>query len=104
MLFVGIVKRREYTPSVDVARVYQVFGNLHCVEGSPLAYLVAGEPQRDAVVVGEVFADASYIDIILAGRFKRHGVHIVLWVINEGTTRCGGNGIAHGIHVGVKTP
>ena len=45
---------------LDVAHLDEVFGNLHSVEGGTLAYLVAGEPQRDAVVVGEVLADAAY--------------------------------------------
>ena len=44
---------------LDVAYADEVLGNLHGVEGSAFLYLVADEPEGDAVGVGEVLADAA---------------------------------------------
>ena len=44
-----------------------VLGNLDGVEGGALADLVADGPERDAAGIGEVVAQTSYVNGILAG-------------------------------------
>lgn len=59
---------------LDVAYADEVLGNLYGVEGSAFLYLVADEPEGDAVGVGEVLADAAYEDVVAAFVEERHGV------------------------------
>ena len=59
---------------LDVAYADEVLGNLHGVEGSAFLYLVADEPEGDAVGVGEVLADAAYEDVVAVLVEEGHGV------------------------------
>ena len=68
-----------------VPHLDEVLGNLHGVEGGALAYLVAGEPQRAAVVVGQVLAYAAHIHVVLARALQGHGIDVlVVGVIDQG--------------------
>ena len=59
---------------LHVADLYEVFGNLYCVQCGTLSYLVAAEPECEAVFVREVLADASHIDIVFSGSVERHRI------------------------------
>ena len=72
----------------------QNLGYLDRIEGSPLADLVAREPERATMVVGQVLADASHEDVILARRLQGHGIDIVLGIIDEGHARSLLEGVA----------
>ena len=52
----------------------QVLGYLYGVECCALLYLVADEPEGDAVGVGEVLADAAHEDIVAVLVEEGHGV------------------------------
>ena len=78
----------------DASDLDEVFSDLDCVESCALADLVACEPKRDAVVVGEVLADAPYVDIVFASGLERHGVDVVLRVVDESDARSGYESLA----------
>ncbi len=69
----------------------EVFGDLYGVESRALADLVAGEPQCEAVVVGDVLANTTYKHVVLAGCFERHWVNEVCGIVNESAARSGGD-------------
>ena len=52
----------------------EVFSDLHGVECRSLLYLVADEPECDAVGIGKVLPDTAYEDIVAAFVEERHGV------------------------------
>ena len=58
----------------DIADADEVLGYLHGIECGAFLYLVADEPEGDAVGVGEVFADATYEDVVAVLVEERHGV------------------------------
>ena len=51
---------------LHIAHLDEILGYLHGIERGALAYLVAGKPEGDAMVVGQVAAHAAYEDIVLA--------------------------------------
>ena len=57
------------------------------IQRSTLADLVAREPEGQAVLVAEVLADTTHIDVILASSLQRHRVLQIGRVVNERTTR-----------------
>lgn len=83
---------------LHIAYLNKILGNLHRIESRSLAYLVAGEPQCYAAVVGKVFAYTTDIDIILASTFKRHRIDIVLRVIFKSHARCLQKSLANLLH------
>ena len=83
----GAMERGRGSRLFDVADLDEVFRYLYGVEGSALADLVAGEPEGDAVIVGEVFADAADVDIVFASGLEGHGVDVVLRVVDESDAR-----------------
>lgn len=85
--YTGLYKYNNVILLSDVAYLDEVFSNLNSVQGCALAYLVSGEPQRVAVIVGKVFTNTAYEDIILASRVERHRIDIVLRVIDKSHAR-----------------
>ena len=70
--------RDRRRPLLDVANADEVLGYLYGIEGGALLYLVADEPEGDAVGVGKVLTDAAYEDVVAAFVEERHGVLLVL--------------------------
>ena len=56
------------------------------IEGSTLLDLVADNPEGEAIVIGEVLADATDIDGILAGQEERHRVFLLGGVVLDDQT------------------
>ena len=69
--------------------------DLHCIERGSLAYLIGDSPERYAVRIGKVFADASHVDGIGAGQIERLGVAERLGTVDEHHTFCSGECRAH---------
>ena len=83
----SVVSASSACPLLHVAHLDEIFGNLNGVQCGTLANLVAGEPQRVAVVVGKILAHTAHIHIIVAGTLQRHRIYIVLRVVFEGHSR-----------------
>ena len=95
---IEISKIRKFENSKNLLHpsyLYKILGNLHGIERCSLAYLVASEPQGDAIVVGKVLTHTSNVDIILACALKRHRVNILLRVILKGHTGSGCESLAN---------
>ena len=61
----------------------EVFGNLYSVECCTLLDLVTHNPEGETVLVGEILADATHIDGILASEEQGHGVLLLGGVVHE---------------------
>lgn len=68
---------------LDVAYADEVFCYLYGVEGCSFFYLVANEPEGDAVGVGKVFADASNEDVVAVFVEEWHGVFLFFGAVFE---------------------
>ncbi len=53
-----------------------ILGNLHGIEGRSLFYLIADSPETQAAGICEIFAHASYINLVFAGDVERHGIAV----------------------------
>ena len=93
-----IAKGCRAAASLHVADFDEVFGNLNGVEGCALANLVADEPERQAVGVGEVFADATHIDGVFAGEEEGHAIFLLLGVVHQDEAFAFGNCLANVCH------
>ena len=65
------------------ALLEQQLRDLDGVGGSALADLVAAAPEVQTALVGQVLTNAADIDDVLIGRVERHGVDLVLEVVDE---------------------
>ena len=68
---------------VKKALLEQQLRDLDGVGGSALADLVAAAPEVQTALVGQVLTNAADIDDVLIGRVERHGVDLVLEVVDE---------------------
>lgn len=71
-----------------VAGLYKVFGYLNSIKCCTFPYLVARKPEGIAVVVSQVFTNATDVNIVLSRAFQRHWIDIMLRVVNQSDARC----------------
>src|SRR3712207_6172057 len=92
LICVAIANHR-FLPSVGSLRLlkflfYEIFAYLHSIQGSPLANLVACEPERIAILVGQILAYTAHVYVVFSGTFERHRVDVVLCIVFHGDARC----------------
>ena len=68
---------------LNVAFAHQVFRNLHGVQRRTLLDLVAHNPERQSVVVGQVAADAAHVDGVFAGQEQGHRILLLRRVVHQ---------------------
>ena len=71
------------TPAADPPPSEQRLEDLHGIECRPLLDLVAHAPERQAVFIGQILADAAHVDGILAGDEQRHRVNLVGRIVHQ---------------------
>ena len=78
----AILTQKRPSPSQSVF-AYQVFGYLYGIQSRSLLDLVAYNPERQSAVIGQILADTSHIDGILACKEERHGVFLGSRVVHQ---------------------
>ena len=78
----------------QISRLYEIFANLHCVERSSLANLIAREPECQTVGIGKIFTETTHVNIVLVGSEEGHGIFAVLGIVHESYSLGCGNGFA----------
>ena len=70
----------------DIFYFEQIFGDLDGIQGGTLLDLVADGPERQAVRVGQVFADTSHVNRVFAGDEEGHWVDFVCRIVLQDDT------------------